>query len=288
MTKGISISAVEAHRVLVWDEVGETEGTGIVHIAPGCGAEDYRLGQELGLPLLVPIEDEGYFVDGFGWLSGMQVADVSQPIFDDLKKKGVLYHVEGYTHRYPVCWRCQTELVFRLVDEWFISMGETYDKPREELTQEEKDRSLRYQIMDVVDQIRWIPEFGHAREMDWLKNMHDWMISKKRYWGLALPIWTCDSCKHYEVIGDEHELQTRAIEGWGVFEGHTPHRPHVDAVKLACPECGGTMNRIPDVGNPWLDAGIVAFSTLAYREDRSYWEKWYPANWISEVLPRPI
>ena len=285
LTQGITVSAVEAHRVLVWDEVGESEGTGIVHIAPGCGAEDFRLGQELGLPVLVPIEDEGFFVEGFGWLTGMQVADVSQPIFEDLEKKGVLYHVEGYTHRYPVCWRCQTELVFRLVDEWFISMGESYDKPREELTQEEKNRSLRYQIMDVVDQIRWIPEFGHAREMDWLRNMHDWMISKKRYWGLALPIWTCDSCNHYEVIGDEHELQERAIEGWEAFEGRTPHRPHVDAVKLSCPQCEGVMTRIPDVGNPWLDAGIVGFSTLAYREDRDYWEKWYPAHWISESFP---
>ena len=137
----------------------------------------------------------------------MHVAEVAEPIFEDLKRKGLLYHVEPYTHRYPVCWRCGTELVFRLVDEWFISMGEVYDKPREALTAEEKDRSLRYQIMDVVDQIHWIPEFGHAREMDWLRNMHDWMISKKRYWGLALPIWECPDCGHFEVIGDEHELK---------------------------------------------------------------------------------
>jgi isoleucyl-tRNA synthetase len=108
--------------------------------------------------------------------------------------------VEPYTHRYPVCWRCGTELVFRLVDEWFISMGTSYEKPREQLTVEEKAASLRYQIMDVVDQIKWIPEFGYSREMDWLRNMHDWMISKKRYWGLALPIWECDQCGNFEVI----------------------------------------------------------------------------------------
>ena len=135
----------------------------------------------------------------------MNVADVSTPIFEDLERKGLLYNVTSYTHRYPTCWRCKTELVFRLVDEWFISMGESYDKPREELTPEEKDRSLRYQIMDVVEQIRWIPEFGYAREMDWLRNMHDWMISKKRFWGLALPIWECEKCGNYEVIGDENE-----------------------------------------------------------------------------------
>ncbi len=94
--------------------------------------------------------------------------------------------------------------------------------------------------MDVVDEIQWIPEFGYAREMDWLHNMQDWMLSKKRYWGLALPIWVCDNkaCNHHEVIGSEDELRERAVEGWDVFEGHTPHRPYVDAVKIACPKCG--------------------------------------------------
>jgi isoleucyl-tRNA synthetase len=285
LIKGVELSAVQAHQVIIWDEVGETEGTGIVHIAPGCGAEDYELGVEYNFPLIAPLDDEGYFHEGFGWLSGMNVAEVTDPIFEDLERKGLLYHVEEYTHRYPTCWRCQTELVFRLVDEWFVSMGETYDKPREELTPEEKERSLRYQIMDVVDQIHWIPEFGYAREMDWLRNMHDWMISKKRYWGLALPIWVCDDCGHFEVIGDELELEQRSIAGWEVFKGHTPHRPHIDAVKIECPNCGGVKNRIPDVGNPWLDAGIVPFSTLGYRIDPDFWRQWYPAQWISESFP---
>jgi len=115
--------------------------------------------------------------------------------------------------------------------------------------------------------------------------MHDWMISKKRYYGLALPIWECDECGHFTVIGNEHELKEQAIEGWETFEGHTPHRPYIDAVKIACPHCGAKASRIPDVGNPWLDAGIVPFSTLEYRRDRAYWEKWYPADWISESFP---
>ncbi|MDH3944064.1 MAG: class I tRNA ligase family protein, partial [Anaerolineae bacterium] len=283
--EGITASAEEAHRVILWDEVGEAEGTGIVHIAPGAGAEDFRLGKEHGLPVIAPLDDEGVIVDKFGWLSGMPVAEVAQPIFDDLEKKGVLYDVHEYSHRYPTCWRCGTELVFRLVEEWFISMGELYDKPRDEVTAEEKKASLRYQIMDVVDQIRWIPEFGYKREMDWLRNMHDWMISKKRYWGLALPIWVCDECEEHEVIGDEHELEERAVEGWDEFAGRTPHRPYIDAVKLACSKCEGRMSRIPDVGNPWLDAGIVSFSTLGYREDNEFWQKWYPADWISESFP---
>jgi isoleucyl-tRNA synthetase len=268
MANTSSLSAVQAHRVVLWDEVGEAEGTGIVHIAPGCGAEDYVLGKELGLPVVAPLEEEGHFVEGFGWLTGMHVEDVREPIFARLRDKGLLYRVADVTHRYPVCWRCKTELVFRLVDEWFISMDE-----------------LRHDMMEVTKQIRWIPAFGLERELDWLRNMHDWMISKKRYWGLALPFWTCDACHHYEVIGDEVELRERAVAGWAEFQGHTPHRPYVDAVKIACPRCGEQMSRVPDVGNPWLDAGIVPFSTLSYRQDREYWEEWFPAHWISESFP---
>ena len=123
LIEGITATAAETHQVILWDEVGEAEGTGIVHIAPGCGAEDFELGKEHNFPLIAPIEDEGAFIEGFGWMTGMHVSDVADPIFEDLKKKGVLYVVEPYTHRYPTCWRCKTELVFRLVDEWFISMG---------------------------------------------------------------------------------------------------------------------------------------------------------------------
>jgi isoleucyl-tRNA synthetase len=285
LVEGITATAAEVHQVILWDEVGEAEGTGIVHIAPGCGAEDFRLGKEHKFPMIAPLEDEGVFIEGFGWLTGMHVSEVAAPIFEDLEKKGILYQVAPYTHRYPTCWRCKTELVFRLVDEWFISMGELYDKPRDQVTAEEKEASLRYQIMDVVDQIRWIPEFGHARELDWLRNMHDWMISKKRYWGLALPIWVCKDCGHHHVIGDEHELKERAIEGWDEFKGHTPHRPFIDKIKITCDNCGGVMNRISEVGNPWLDAGIVSFSTLRYRDDPDYWREWFPANWISESFP---
>ena len=285
LVEGIEETAVQVHQVILWDEVGEAEGTGIVHIAPGCGAEDFQLGKQHNFPMIAPIQDEGIFVDGFDWLTGMHVSEVADPIFKDLEKKGVLYNVAPYTHRYPTCWRCKTELVFRLVDEWFISMGELYDKPREEVTAAEKEASLRYQIMDVVDQIRWIPEFGHSRELDWLRNMHDWMISKKRYWGLALPIWVCKDCGHFHVVGDEKELEARAIEGWDEFKGHTPHRPFIDKIKIKCDECGSTMSRIPEVGNPWLDAGIVSFSTLSYREDPEYWKQWFPANWISESFP---
>jgi isoleucyl-tRNA synthetase len=276
----------EAHRVILWDEVGEEEGTGIVHIAPGCGAEDFALSKDYDLPVIAPLSEDGVFVEGFDWLSGMQVNQVAQPIFENLADKGLKYTVEDYTHRYPVCWRCGEELVFRLVDEWFISMGEQLGKPYEEVTEEEKARNLRYQMMEVViNETSWYPSFGFERELDWLRNMHDWMISKKRYWGLALPIWKCSKCGHFDVIGSKEELQQRSVTGWETFEGHTPHRPHIDAVQIECSQCGERVNRIPDVGNPWLDAGIVGMSTLGYSTDRKHWEAWFPADFISESFP---
>ncbi len=273
------------HRVVAWDEVGEDEGTGIVHIAPGCGAEDFQLGKRLGLPVIAPLDESGFFIDGFGGLSGRDVRDVTEPIVERLRHHHRFYRLEPIVHRYPHCWRCGTPLVFRLVDEWYISMGEVYDQPRETLTPEQVDRSLRYQIMEVVDGIRWIPGFGYERELDWLLNMHDWMISKKRYWGLALPIYDCPGCGTVDVVGGRDELRERAVEGWDAFEGHTPHRPFVDAVQIACRGCGAPVSRIRDVGNPWLDAGIVPFSTIHYREDPDFWSRWFPADFITESFP---
>ena len=257
-----------AHRVIPWKEVGETEGTAIVHIAPGAGPEDFALGKEHGLAVVAPLDENGHYVAGFGWLTGRSVFEVRDRIFADLQEKGLLYRTEEHRHRYPFCWRCNSELVFRVVDEWFISMDE-----------------LRHTMMEITRKVRWVPAFGLERELDWLRNMHDWMISKKRYWGLALPIWTCDACDRFEVIGSEHELQARAVEGWPEFAGHSPHRPWIDAVKIACSSCGASISRIRDVGNPWLDAGIVPFSTIGYRSDREHWREWFPADWISESFP---
>ena len=254
-------------RVVAWKEVSESEGTGVVHTAPGAGKEDFKLSKQEGLDVIAPLDDFGAFVDGFDWLSGKSVFEVNDLIYDSLRQKGVLYRLEQYTHRYPVCWRCSTELVFRLVDEWFISMGE-----------------LRSMIADVARKVTWIPSFGLERELDWLRNMDDWMISKKRYWGLALPIFKCE-CGHFEVIGSETELAKRAVEGMEQLEGHSPHRPWIDAVRIECGKCGQRVARIKDVGNPWLDAGIVPFSTLGYRHDRDYWREWFPGDLITESFP---
>lgn len=133
-------------------------------------------------------------------------------------------------------------------------------------------------MIEVAKKINWIPEFGLERELDWLHNMHDWLISKKnRFWGLALPIYECAPCGWFDVIGSKDELKKRAIAGWGKFKGHSPHKPWIDEVKISCPNCNEQVTRIEPVGNPWLDAGIVPFSTLP--------KGWFPADFITESFP---
>ena len=265
------------HRVIGWDEVSDEEGTGIVHIAPGCGQEDFALAKQYGLAVIDPIDEFGVFRSGFGWQTGRYAgaddpsgADLAREVAEDLELKGLLVERQHYRHSYPVCWRCGTQVVFRLVDEWFIAMD-----------------PLREPLSEATRSVTWLPEgIGlEERELDWLRNMSDWMISKKRYYGLALPIWQCTACDAWEVIGSHDELRERAVAGWDAFEGHSPHRPWIDAVEIECRSCGERSRRISDVGNPWLDAGIVGLSTLRWTTDRDYWREWYPADWISESFP---
>ena len=283
------------HTVVSSDErilpVSEEEGTGIVHVATGAGTEDFAIGKKENLPVIEVIDEEAVYLKGFGEFSGKNAKKNPQLIIDYLKNCGSLVKKERYKHRYPVCWRCKTELVWRVVDEWYVSMdGPSDSKLR---TRNSGVKPLRQQMMDVAKRIRWIPEFGLKRELDWLNNMHDWLVSKKRYWGLALPIWECKKCGNFEVIGSKEELKKRAVEGWEKFNGHTPHRPWVDEVKIKCTKCDAVTSRIPDVGSPWLDAGIVSFSTIAkgnkgtplYLKDQKQWRRWFPADFITESFP---
>jgi isoleucyl-tRNA synthetase len=273
----LPVQAGVEHRVIAWSEVTEAEGTGIVHIAPGCGQEDFALAQRDGLAVLDPIDEFGVFRDGYGWQTGRfagatpdEADDLAPAVAGDLEAKGLLVGRETFTHHYPVCWRCGTQLLFRMVDEWFIRMG-----------------PLRAEISDAARLVRWLPDgIGLLeRELDWLRNMGDWMISKKRYYGLALPIWECTNCDGWEVIASPEELRQRATAGWDRFEGHSPHRPWIDEVEIACAACGGQARRTADVGNPWLDAGIVALATTGWNRDRVDWERWYPADFVTESFP---
>lgn len=261
-------SAAQAHRIIPWDGLTDQDGTGLTPLAPGIEPEAFKLAKHHHLPVIIPLTEEGYFTEGFDWLTDLPFRNVTDLIFYNLKIKGNLYHIKSVPYCYPSCWRCQTELVYRLVDEWFIDMS-----------------VLRSRLLLMTHQINWIPRANRKPEIDLLRSMPDWLISKKRFWGLALPIWECEACRHWTVIGDEEELQTRAVAGYEQFAGHPPHRPWLDAVKLQCDLCGGMMNRIPDVGNSWMDVGVIGFSTLRYRQDLTYWHRWYPADWISESFP---
>ncbi len=273
----LPVASGVAHAVIAWEEVSDEEGTGIVHIAPGCGQEDFALSKVNGLAVLDPIDEFGVFREGYGWQTGRFAGatpdpkdDIALDVAADLERKGLVVGREQYAHHYPVCWRCGTQLLFRLVDEWFIAMD-----------------PLRAPLSAATREMTWLPEgIGlQERELDWLRNMGDWMISKKRYYGLALPIWECGDCDAWEMIGSRDELRERAVAGWEEFDGHTPHRPWIDAVEIACAACGGRARRTTDVGNPWLDAGIVALSTMGWIDDREEWARWYPADFITESFP---
>ena len=258
------------HSVVATDElimpINTEEGTGLVHTAVSAGVEDFKLGQKLGLPLVDLIDEGANYLEGLGNFSGKNAKKDPKVILDYLEESWV-FKVENYKHRYPTCWRCKTELVWRVVDEWYIAMDWADDS----------GKTYREQMVEVAKKINWIPAWAKDRELDWLKNMHDWLISKKRFWGLALPIWECKKCKNFDVVGGVDELKEKSVEGFKEFEGHTPHRPWIDQIKIKCSKCGEVSLRIPDVGNPWLDAGIVPFSTLP--------EGWFPADLVSESFP---
>jgi isoleucyl-tRNA synthetase len=277
--------------------ISNTEGTGLVHTAVSAGTEDFLLGKKLGLPMIPVIADNADYLPGLGEFSGKNAKKHPRLILDYMEQNGFAYKIDNYKHRYPACWRCKTELVWKVEDEWYIAM----DKPSQVQSSKFKvqngkknAQTLRERMIEVAKKIQWIPEFGLERELDWLKNMHDWLISKKnRYWGLALPIYECKKCGTFEVIGSKEELKKRAVSGWEQFEGHSPHKPYIDEVKIKCSQCGGEVSRINDVGNPWLDAGIVPYSTITennqgeplYKKDRKKWLEWFPADLISESFP---
>ena len=250
------------------DIVVSGEGTGIVHMAPGCGDIDNKVGKKQNLINISPLDEESKFTSYFGWLKGKRATDKStiDLILDYLKQNDYLVYIEEYPHVYPHCWRSGDELVFRLVDEWYINMD------------------WRNQIKNILDDIDWIPSWGKERENEWLDNMGDWMISKKRFWGLALPIWIFEDESFY-VVGSKEELKKLSVEGWEEFEKNSPHRPWIDKVKIKHPDTGLIGTRIKDVGNPWLDAGIVPFSTLGYESNKEYWKEWFPGDFITESFP---
>ncbi|MFW9914321.1 MAG: isoleucine--tRNA ligase [Candidatus Thorarchaeota archaeon] len=254
-----------AHRVVAWEEVKAEEGTGVVHVAPGCGVEDYELGGQEGLSLdLSPLDEFGNVVPGYGEFEGLNVREVVSQVLSTLQKTGVLFQTEQYEHRYPVCWRCHEDLVFRLAEEWFLDANK-----------------VRAQLLEAAEQVDWHPAYLGKRMRDWLENMGDWCISRKRYWGLPLPFYPCPNCGTLTVVGSKDEL--RALSGNDLSSVPELHKPWIDTVQVHCPTCHQPVSRVAEVGDCWLDAGIVPFSTQRYFTDRSYWEQWFPVDLVLEM-----
>jgi isoleucyl-tRNA synthetase len=274
------------HNVIPWENVTLDQGTGIVHIAPGAGSEDFELAGVHGLAVLTPVDGAGRFYPEYGWLAGMSTTEARQPIIDDLEAKGLLVEAGEYAHSYPHCWRCDTPLIFRVADDWYISVDE-----------------IRQPLKDANASVSWTPEYMGKLMDDWLNNMGDWNISRRRYYGLPLPIYPC-GCGHVTVIGSKAELAEKATGGFDQLE--ELRRPWIDRVTIKCDECGDeSVTRVLEVGDVWLDAGIVPFSTLGWDNpewvpggngtgaargltgadlpDHAYWERWFPADWVSEM-----
>jgi isoleucyl-tRNA synthetase len=283
------MDASTPRRVVAWEEVGEAEGTGIVHIAPGCGAEDFELGKREGLGFIVPTDGEARFKTGFGELSGRigiaekdsngEIINDIDHIFHELERRDRLYRIQRYKHSYPHCWRCASELIFYATKEWFIRA-------------DAGARPARERLRSAAKQVEWIPDYAGKRMDDWLCNMGDWCISRKRFWGLPLPIYMDESGEHWEVIGSREELRERAIDKAQCDALPELHRPWLDDIAIMSSDGSRVLRRVAEVGDAWLDAGIVPFSTVGYNGSPDIrmpelkiasQEDWQPADFITEM-----
>ena len=241
---------VQGRVILSAHYVTMEDGTGLVHTAPGHGEEDYKAGKEAGLPIISPVNMDGTYNDDAGDYKGIFVKKANKIIIEDLQKKGALLKEENYTHDYPKCWRCSSPLLEMAVKQWFFRVTEIRDK-----------------LMKENEQVNWQPPWAKKRFANWLESLGDWPISRQRYWGIPLPIWTCE-CGETKVVGSADELPVKIQD---------LHRPYVDEILLPC-KCGKKMKRIPDVLDVWFDSGLAAWASLGKGE----FKKWWPCDFQTE------
>jgi len=257
----------KAYTVVAADFVSLEEGTGIVHIAPAFGGEDFQLGRQEGLLYLQPVNTRGQFVGGpYG---GKFVKDADEAIMEELQRRGLLLRRDVVLHTYPFCWRCGTPLIYYAKPSWYIR------------TTAKKER-----LVELNRQINWYP--SHIREGRfgrWLENNVDWAISRERFWGIPLPFWECGACGQQVCIGSVEELRQRAVDQEAAKALPELHRPYVDAIRLRCPSCGGAMSRVPEVADVWFDSGSMPYAQWHYPfENREEFQRSFPADFICEGI----
>jgi len=251
----------KVHTILLSEEFVTLDkgGTGLVHCAPGHGQEDYKVGLEYGIPAFSPLDSSGNFTDAGGKYKGLYVKDANEKILDDLKQKGTLLHLGTLEHEYAHCWRCKTPLIYRNIEQWFFKMSVLHDL-----------------MISENDKVYWQPKWAGGWFHNWIANLWDWCISRQRYWGTPLPIWECNKCDKVTVIGSVDELKSIAK--------NVPddlHRPWIDEVTWKC-KCGGTMKRIPDVLDVWLDSGSGMWATNMVVYGENDFDNWKRADFILE------
>ncbi|MCT8336291.1 isoleucine--tRNA ligase [Methanoculleus sp. Afa-1] len=245
------------HRVVAADYVA-LENTGLVHIAPGHGWDDYLIGLQEGLEVFCPVDAGGCFTREAGAFEDMYVRDANDLVIDALGD--YLLARRTITHRYGHCWRCKTPIIYRATAQWFLKATE-----------------IRDSMLEEIAKVKWYPDWaGSARFHDFVADSRDWCISRQRYWGIPIPIWQCEQCAERVVVGTIAELEERS--GTKVTD---PHRPYVDEIVIPCP-CGGEMRRVADIFDVWFDSAVASWATLGFPREREAFDRLWPADFITE------
>ena len=253
------------HVVIHGDYVTLTDGTGIVHIAPAYGEDDSLVCKQNDIAFVNLVDKNGKFMDEVEPWKGRFVRDTNEDICEWLKERNKLFSKQKMEHSYPHCWRCDTPLLYYPKESWFVGMSR-----------------LRNELVANNDKVNWYPEtIKKGRFGNFLENVIDWGISRDRYWGTPLPIWTCE-CGHQECIGSIAELKEKAVDCPEEIE---LHKPYIDDVHLKCPECGKSMTRAKEVIDCWFDSGSMPFAQWHYPfENKEMFDNNFPAQYISEAI----